>query len=376
MSEVLAAGGAARDETANESYYLASQWQLIRRKFARHKLAKAGLAVLAVLYVVSMFAEFFATQDIAKRDTGHVYAPPQRIRFVSEEGFSLRPFVYPLRLEVDREKFRKVYHLETAQPNHLRLFTRGDEYRLWNLFRGDLHLFGVDQGTLYLLGTDKFGRDMYSRVLYAARTSLSIGLIGVAMTFVIGCSLGGVSGFFGGRADMAVQRLIEFMQSIPTIPLWMALSASMPRNWSALQIYFAITIILSIVSWGGLARVVRGKLLQLRAEDFVMAAAIAGTGPGATIVRHLLPSFMSYLIVNLALAVPGMILGETALSFLGLGLRPPVVSWGVLLKEAQNVRTVALHPWLLVPGLWVIVTVLAFNFVGDGLRDAADPYKQ
>ena len=244
MSEVLRAGVVARDETANESYYLASQWQLIRRKFARHKLAQAGLVVLAVLYFVSIFAEFFATQDIAKRDTGHIYAPPQRIRFVGEQGFSLRPFVYPLRLEMDREKFRKVYHLETAQPNYLRLFIRGDEYRLWNLFRSDLHLFGVDQGTVYLLGTDKFGRDMYSRILYAARTSLSIGLIGVAMTFFIGCALGGISGFFGGRSDMAVQRLIEFMQSIPTIPLWMALSAAVPRQWGPLQVYLSITIIL------------------------------------------------------------------------------------------------------------------------------------
>ena len=369
-------GAETGDDTANESYYLASQWELIRRKFVRHKLAIAGLVVLGLLYLVALFSEFFATQDITKRNSDHIYAPPQRIRLVSDEGFSLRPFVYPLRLEINRETFRKVYHLETTQKSYLRLFARGDEYRLWNLFRSDLHLIGVDQGTLFLLGTDKFGRDQFSRVLYAARTSLSIGLIGVATAFFIGCTLGGISGFFGGRADMAVQRLIEFMQSIPTIPLWMALSAAMPRNWSAIQIYFAITIILSIVSWGGLARVVRGKLLQLREEDFVMAASIAGTSAGATIVRHLLPSFLSYLIVNLTLAVPGMILGETALSFLGLGLRPPVVSWGVLLKEAQNVRTVALHPWLLVPGLWVIVTVLAFNFVGDGLRDAADPYKQ
>ena len=388
MSEAVHPGASARPPTTqppatadqtgegfDESYFVASQWQLMRRKFVRHKLALVGLMVLAVLYFVAVFAEFFATQDIAKRNSEHIYAPPQRIRFFSDQGFSLRPFVYPLRLELNMETFRKNYHADKTRRSYIRLFRRGDEYELWSLFRSRIHLLGVDEGTLFLLGTDRFGRDLYSRVLYAARTSLSIGLIGVTMTFVLGCTLGGISGFFGGRSDMAVQRLIEFMQSIPTIPLWMALSAAMPREWGALQVYLAITIILSIVSWGGLARVVRGKLLQLREEDFVMAATISGSPAAATIARHLLPSFLSYLIVNLTLAVPGMILGETALSFLGLGLRPPVVSWGVLLEEAQKLQTVALHPWLLIPGLFVIVTVLAFNFVGDGLRDAADPYR-
>ena len=388
MSEVLRPDATARPPTSqqspaveetgegfDESYFVASQWVLMRRKFVRHKLAIVGLVVLGVLYFVAVFAEFFATQDIAKRNSDHIYAPPQRLRFFSDQGFSLRPFVYPLRLELNRETFRKNYHADKTRRSYIRLFQRGDEYKLWTLFRSRIHLIGVDEGTLFLLGTDKFGRDLFSRLLYAARTSLSIGLIGVTMTFILGCTLGGISGFFGGRSDMAVQRLIEFMQSIPTIPLWMALSAAMPRSWRALQVYLAITIILSIVSWGGLARVVRGKLLQLREEDFVMAATISGSTAAVTITRHLLPSFLSYLIVNLTLAVPGMILGETALSFLGLGLRQPVVSWGVLLGEAQKLRTVALHPWLLIPGLFVIVTVLAFNFVGDGLRDAADPYK-
>ena len=388
MSEALRPGVPARPPTSQQSatveeardgfdegYFVASQWQLMRRKFVRHKLAIVGLIVLAVLYFAAIFAEFFATQDIAKRNSEHIYAPPQRVRFFSNQGFSLRPFVYPLRLELNRETFRKNYHVDKTRRSYIRLFQRGDEYEMWTLFRSRVHLIGVDEGTLFLLGTDRFGRDIYSRVLYAARTSLSIGLIGVAMTFILGCTLGGISGFFGGRSDMAVQRLIEFMQSIPTIPLWMALSAAMPRDWGALQVYLAITMILSIVSWGGLARVVRGKLLQLREEDFVMAATISGSPAAAIITRHLLPSFLSYLIVNLTLAVPGMILGETALSFLGLGLRQPVVSWGVLLEDAQKLQTVALHPWLLIPGLFVIVTVLAFNFVGDGLRDAADPYK-
>ena len=252
---------------------------------------------------------------------------------------------------------------------------RADPYKLWGVIRTDLHLFGTRDGEAFLLGTDRLGRDMLSRVIHGARISLSIGLLGVLISFVLGCILGGVSGYYGGTVDLIVQRTIEFIISIPTIPLWMALSAALPANWPALRVYFAITVILALQGWAGLARVVRGKLLELREEEFVMAARIAGQGGGAIIRRHLLPSFMSYLIVNITLAIPGMILGETALSFLGLGLRPPVVSWGVLLKDAQNFRTVSIHPWLLIPGIFVVVTVLMFNFLGDGLRDAADPYK-
>ena len=361
--------------SAEERYYLASQWTLMRRRFTRHRLALIGLVVLGLLYFVALFAEFFATQDIYRRDSDHLYAPPQRIRFLGEDGLSLRPFVYPWSVELDLETFRNRYAPDTSRKAYLRLFARGDEYELWGVFPSRTHLLGVDEGTLFLLGADKFGRDIYSRTLYAARTSLSIGLVGVALAFVLGCTFGGISGFFGGAADMAIQRLIEFMQSIPSIPLWMALSAAVPRQWGPLEVYLGITIILSLLAWTGLARVVRGKLLQLREEDFVMAAAIAGSTATSIIVRHLLPSFMSFLIVSLTLSVPGMILGETALSFLGLGLRPPTVSWGVLLKQAQNVRTIELHPWMMIPGLLVIVTVLCYNFVGDGLRDAADPYK-
>jgi len=239
----------------------------------------------------------------------------------------------------------------------------------------DIHLFGVKKEEIFLFGTDNLGRDLFSRNIYAARISLSIGLVGVALSFLLGCILGGLSGYYGGTTDMIVQRGVEFLISIPTIPLWMGLSAALPAQWSPIKVYFGITIILSIVGWCGLARVVRGKLLELREEDFTMAAKIAGTSDRGIIVRHLLPSFLSYLIVSVTLAVPRMILGETALSFLGLGLRAPVVSWGVLLKNAQNFRSVALHPWLLIPGLFVIIVVLSFNFLGDGLRDAADPYK-
>ena len=375
MSDRGTALAAAAADTTDESYFIASQWTLMRRRFKRHRLAVAGLTVLGALYFVALFAEFFATQDIYRRDSDHLFAPPQRVRLVGQDGLSLRPFVYPWRVELDLETFRNRYTPDTSRKTYLRFFARGDEYKLWNLFPSRIHLFGVDEGAFFLLGADKFGRDNYSRMLYAARTSLSIGLVGVAVTFVLGCTLGGISGFFGGSADMAIQRLIEFMQSIPSIPLWMALSAAVPREWGPLQVYFSITIILSLLGWTGLARVVRGKLLQLREEDFVKAATIAGSTSASIIMRHLLPSFMSYLIVNLTLSIPGMILGETALSFLSLGLRPPTVSWGVLLIEAQNVRTIAQHPWLMIPGLMVIVTVLCYNFVGDGLRDAADPYK-
>ncbi|GAH65469.1 unnamed protein product, partial [marine sediment metagenome] len=248
-------------------------------------------------------------------------------------------------------------------------FVPGDKYKFWNLFEIDTHFLGVKKpGIIFLFGTDKLGRDLFSRSFYAARISLSIGLIGVAFSFILGCGLGGVSGYFGGASDMAVQRVIELLISIPTIPLWMALSAALPADWPPIKTYFSITIILSIVSWTGLARVVRGKLISSREEDFTMAAKVAGASDWRIITRHLLPSFLSYLIVNLTLAIPWMILGETSLSFLGLGLRPPVVSWGVLLKNAQNASTIALHPWLLIPGLFVIITVLAFNFLGDGLR--------
>ena len=246
---------------------------------------------------------------------------------------------------------------------------RGDDYELWNLIPGNLHLFGVDgDGVVFLFGTDQLGRDLFSRNLHAARVSLSIGLVGVAISFVLGCALGGISGYYGGVPDLVIQRVIEFLISIPTIPLWMALSAALPPRWTPIQVYFGITIILSVIGWSGLARVVRGRLLELREEDFVTAARISGASEPAIIIGHLLPSFMSYLVVHLTLRIPWMILGETSLSFLGLGIRPPAVSWGALLKEGENIRILAHAPWLLIPGLFVVVAVLAFSFVGDGLR--------
>ena len=276
----------------------------------------------------------------------------------------------------DPVSWRRIYTADREKVYPIQFLVRGDRYKMWGLVESDLHLIGIAEGTLALFGTDPLGRDLLSRTISAMRISLSIGLIGVALSFILGCLLGGISGFFGGPVDMAIQRIIDFLVSIPTLPLWMALSAALPPEWPQLRIYFGITVILSLFSWPGLARTVRGKLISSREEDFVMAARIAGTGELKTIVSHLLPSFLSYLIVNVTLSIPGMILGETALSFIGLGLRPPTVSWGVLLQDAQNIRTLYHTPWLLLPGLFVIVVVLSFNFLGDGLRDSADPYQR
>ena len=263
------------------------------------------------------------------------------------------------------------------QATRCGFFVHGEPYKLWGLIptrRAPVRRRPATDATLFLLGTDRLGRDMFSRLVYGTRISTSIGLVGVALSFVLGILIGGVSGYYGGAVDNVIQRVIEFLRSIPTIPLWMGLSAALPPHWSPVKVYFGITVILSLIGWTGLARVVRGRFLSLREEDFVMAARLVGASESRIILRHLVPSFLSHIIASLTLSIPGMILSETALSFLGLGLRPPAVSWGVLLQEAQNLRSVALAPWLLTPGLAVVITVLSFNFMGDGLRDAADPY--
>ena len=361
--------------TAAEALFIASQWQLMWRKLKRHRFAMGGGILLLCLYLIALFAEFFGTQSVTRRDEDLINAPPQRIRFF-DQGRLRAPFVYGLQVSEDPVTWRRIYTPDREQVHPIRFLVRGDRYKMWGLIESDLHLIGIAEGPLALFGTDPLGRDLMSRTIAAMRISLSIGLIGVALSFILGCLLGGISGFFGGPVDMAIQRIIDFLVSIPTLPLWMALSAALPPEWPQLRVYFGITVILSLFGWPGLARTVRSKLIASREEDFVMAARIAGTGELKTIVSHLLPSFLSYLIVNVTLAIPGMILGETGLSFIGLGLRPPTVSWGVLLQDAQNIRTLYHTPWLLMPGVFVIVVVLSFNFLGDGLRDAADPYQR
>lgn len=364
-----------RASAAEERYYMASSWVLMRRRFFKHKLAVIGGVLLLMIYLVAAFAGFFSVADSFERFPDYLFTPPTRIRLFHEGTFQ-RPFVYGLRPGRDPVTRAPIFETDPEQIYPIRFFVTGHEYQLLGFIPSRVHFMGVNEpGVLFPFGTDSLGRDMFSRILNGARVSLSIGLVGVAISFVLGCLLGGVSGYFGGWVDTIVQRMIEFLQSLPTIPLWMGLAAAVPIEWPALRVYFMITVILPLLGWTGLARVVRGKLLQLREEDFVMAAKFAGSTEMSIITRHLLPGFMSYLIVHLTLAIPGMILGETALSFIGVGLRPPVVSWGVMLQQAQNVRTVSLHPWLLIPGLCVVVVVLCFNFVGDGLRDAADPYK-
>ena len=364
-------------QTEETEAYAASQWQLMWWKFRKHHLAMAAGMVIVALYVVAVFCEFLAPYTLNHRQVAYAFAPPQRLQFVSDEGVHLWPFVYGIKGVRHPETLRKFYVEDREQRYAIRLFVRGAPYRFWGLFETDVHLFGVDDGgTLFLLGTDHLGRDLLSRIIYGSRISLTIGLVGVTLSFVFGLVIGVVSGYYGGWIDNLIQRGIEILRSFPSIPLWMALAAALPSSWSPLQIYMGITVVLSFIGWTGLARQVRGKILSLREEDFATAALLAGASRWRIMTRHLLPSFMSHIIVSLTLAVPGMILGETSLSFLGLGLRPPVTSWGVLLKEAQNVQAVAFQPWLLTPVVFVIITVLAFNFVGDGLRDAADPYSR
>ena len=360
----------------SEQFLIASQWRLMWWKFRKHKLAVVCSVILGVFYLVAIFCEFFSPADPRLRDSGHIYAPPQRMRFIGEDGFHLRPFVYGIKGGELDENWMRQYEQDRSKVLKIRFFVRGAPYRLWGLIPSNLHFVGIGEKgePFYLLGADHFGRDLLSRIIHGSRISLSIGLVGVSLSLVIGCIIGGISGYFGGAVDTVIQRIIETLMSLPTLPLWMGLGAALPSTWSPLQVYFGMIVILSLIGWTGLARVVRGKLIALREEDFAMAARIAGATEMRIIRRHLLPSFFSYLIVNVTLSVPGMILAETALSYLGLGLRPPVISWGVLLQQAQSVQVLTNYPWIMWPGAFVIVVVLAFNFVGDGLRDAADPY--
>ena len=358
-----------------ERYYMATQWQLMWWKLKRHRLAMISGAVLALMYFSVIISEFLAPYALTTRNTDFIYAPPQTINFFHDGEFQ-GPFVYGLKYQLNMTNLKREYQEDTQSIQKIRFFCKSDSYKFWGHVAANTHLFCPSAtGTLFLLGTDRLGRDVLSRIIYGTRISLTVGLLGIIFSFIIGITIGGLAGYFGGWVDNLSQRAIEIIRSFPELPLWMALSASLPVTWSPILIYFGITIILGMLDWTGLARAVRSKLLSLREEDFALAAQLMGAKPQRIIARHLLPSFTSHLIASATLSIPSMILGETALSFLGLGLRPPITSWGVLLTEAQNMNAVELYPWIMTPVIPVIIVVLAFNFFGDGLRDAADPYR-
>lgn len=354
-----------------ESIYAASQWQLIWRKFIRNRVALVGGVIIAIYYLAVLLAQFIAPYSLTERFGKYIYLPPQRVHFFHDGKF--QPFVYDINLEID-EDLRKIYTPDLEKVIPIKFFVHGEPYKLLGLLETDIHLFGSDDGIVSILGTDRQGRDMFSRILFGGQVSLTIGLLGVLLSLTFGSVLGVVSGYYGGRVDNLIQRSIELVRSFPAIPLWMALSAAVPPHWPPLRTYFVVTLILSVIGWTWLARQLRGKVLSLRNEDYVLAAKLAGASDFRIIFRHLIPATFSHIIVVSTLAMPAMILAETALSFLGLGLRPPITSWGVLLKEVQNFQSIALYPWVFAPALAIAIAILAFNFLGDGLRDASDPY--
>jgi peptide/nickel transport system permease protein len=363
-----------------EKYYMSSQWQLMGRKLLKHKLAIFSIVLLGILYFCMIFSDFIAPEDLENYSAKYSDSPITKIHTVHEGKF-IGPFVYAQKFKFN-DYGQKMYYEDTATPHRISLFVKGTPYKLLGFIKGDVHLYGVknEDGTpsdvkVLILGADNLGRDMFSRILLGSKVSLTVPLLGTAISFVLAVIIGGVSGFYGGIIDTIIQRIIEVFMSFPTLPLWMALSAAIPTGISVTNVYILITIIMSLLSWPGLARTVRGRFLSLKKEDYVLAARLAGVSDFKIIVKHLVPGFMSYLIVNLTLGIPNMILGETSMSFLGLGMRAPATSWGVLLQECKSINNIANCPWKLIPLVFVAITVLAFNFLGDGLRDAADPYK-
>ena len=375
MSEATLLVPASVTAPAPRRSELAGPWRLMWWRFCRHRLAVAGGVVVLLMYFVATFAEFFApfppNQDAAR----YTFAPPQALHLFGP-GWHFDPHVEGFRVTIDPMAMRRVFRPDPTQSIAVGLFVHGAAYRLWGLIPADIHLIGPRDPSqpMYLLGADRLGRDVLSRLIYGGRVSLSIGLVGVTLSLILGIMLGGLSGLYGGWIDTAIQRLIEMLRSIPTIPLWMGLTAAIPLTLPPLEVYFLITIILSLIGWTSVARVVRGRFISLRTEDFIAAARLDGATTSRIILRHMVPNFASHIIATISLAIPGMILAETALSFLGVGLHPPIVSWGVMLQDAQNIRAIASAQWLLWPGATVAIAVLAFNFLGDGLRDAADPY--
>jgi peptide/nickel transport system permease protein len=359
---------------AQERYYQATQWRIMWWKFKRHRVAVVSAVFLMVIYASIFLSEILAPYNLHTRNTKFIHAPPQSVHIL-HEGELVGLFVYGYKSNLNMETLKREYVPDKKKVMPLRFFCQGDGYRFWGLFEASFHVVcPAENGIFFFFGTDRLGRDILSRIIYGARISLTIGLIGVSISFLLGIIIGGVAGYYGGWIDNITQRVIEVIRSFPELPLFMTLSALLPATWSPIGVFAGISVILGLLDWPGLARAVRSKILSLREEDFTTAAQLMGASPARIIGRHLLPSFTSHLIASATLAVPAMILGETALSFLGLGLRPPITSWGVLLSEAQNINAVALYPWLLLPCLPVILVVLAFNFFGDGLRDAADPY--
>ncbi len=359
----------------SQRYLNASQTQIIWWRFLRHRLAVVSLIFLGLSYGSVLISEFIAPYDLHSRHSRFIYAPPQGVHFFHEGRF-IGPFVYPLSFKMNMDTLKREYTTDRSKPEPIRFFCSAETYNFWGLFDSSFHFFCPPKGgTMFLLGTDRLGRDMFSRLTYGARISLTIGLVGVTLSYVIGITIGGIAGYYGGLFDSIVQRVTEVLRSIPELPLWLALAAALPVTWDPRVIYFGITLILALLDWPSIARAVRSKLFALREEDYVAAAEMLGAKPSRIIGRHLVPNFTSHLIASASLTIPSMILAETALSFLGLGLRPPITSWGVLLNEAQNIEAVALYPWLLTPMLPVMLIVLAFSFLGDGLRDAIDPHE-